>query len=1248
MPKDLTVTLKALTILLLCCCVTVPYSAIAQSVFDLGERHFHQLDQSEHLPGRIVTSMAQDQSGYLWFGTQQGLARFDGDKFKIFKYAPENPSIGGDDIRALWLDKQDQIWIGTFSDGLSVLSADRQSFHHYRHQPDNAISLSDDWVRSIVGDDTGRVWVGTDRGLHMIDARTEELIRITSIDGCEQHTEGIRELLLFNEQLWIAGKQGVCIVATDSQQQQRATLSGVPLSAMNEIEVVSLMPDSKQRVWLGTRQQGAFYVDQTGTAQAVPYTQNTTQINTLWVSDMAQVQHEIWLGTAGGGLIILDIETGQVLQHLEHDPALASSIRMNDISVMLQDVSGLLWIGTWGDGISRYNPVNDAFRSIRRGSKEQPLLTHKDVQSILVTQSNEIWLGTRGGGIDVLKPGIGRANYFQDIAGKQGIFGNDHITELVQTNDGSIWLGTRQQGLWHYSFNTGEFKKISDTQGLDARHIISLISGPDGRLWIGSENGIYVLSPGDNEVEKVSTILNAPNEFDLSVWAMAISATGRLWVGTSEGLYSIPTNKNHLVRMDTGLSDDAKLSNKSIVDLLVDRYGLLWVSTVSGLDRLHSWQGEQPVFESIKHKVGLPEQTNWGTLFQDAYGRIWSEQFVIDTKYWRAHRLLAEDGWDIGNQWHGTVTSAPDGIFLLGGTEGVLLVDPSRFQPWQYSPPLLINDIKINGQIQKTGAHSAMHLPPNTLSITIEPVVLDYLRPQSIRYRYRLLGFDENWVALSANNRTINFTNLDTGKYQLEIQATNSVGLWQPGALNMTLEQLPAWYQTILFKVGLVFSLLFIFFVTYRWRILQLERQKSALDNLVQQRTKDIVSLGNIGQEITASLSLAEIAQQVYSHVRELMGADTFLLGILDKDHTHIKIKFIIEKGEPIPEKSVSMGDLNRAAVWCISNKKALHTNQTNDLLNYLDVVQMPLSGEQSESIIYLPLIIENRVLGCLSVQSHNKHAFDDNQLQMLKTIASYTAIALDNANTHQQLTDTLGELQNKNDALASALQEIEKISLVDQLTGANNRRFLEKFLPAEISKLRRNQQKNPDERIGFLLLDADHFKQVNDTYGHEAGDQVLIQIVANLREVCRDSDWIVRLGGEEFLVIARFEQADTIEVLAERIRSKMAEHEFDIGDGQRIHKTCSIGTCNYPFFASQPEALRWTDILNLADKGLYAAKNHGRNGWVNIKTGDSPDIAYFQANFQNLDEVLARNIVTINKSDTLPDRIEFDLTKDS
>jgi diguanylate cyclase (GGDEF)-like protein len=213
--------------------------------------------------------------------------------------------------------------------------------------------------------------------------------------------------------------------------------------------------------------------------------------------------------------------------------------------------------------------------------------------------------------------------------------------------------------------------------------------------------------------------------------------------------------------------------------------------------------------------------------------------------------------------------------------------------------------------------------------------------------------------------------------------------------------------------------------------------------------------------------------------------------------------------------------------------------------------------------------------------------------------------------------------LESKNEALQVALKDLELLSLTDQLTGAHNRRFLNKFIEPELSKLRREQGNNlvtPKEDLAFIMIDIDLFKHVNDTYGHDAGDSVLVQFTAILNDICRASDWVIRWGGEEFLIVGRFSQRQQLNQLGERIRLAVLNHKFDLGAGLFINRTCSIGMSTYPFAHNIFDSLSWERTLNLADMAMYGAKNNGRNGWVSLYEDNIVDVGNFY--HQTLDDL--------------------------
>ncbi|NQY35674.1 MAG: diguanylate cyclase [Alteromonadaceae bacterium] len=202
------------------------------------------------------------------------------------------------------------------------------------------------------------------------------------------------------------------------------------------------------------------------------------------------------------------------------------------------------------------------------------------------------------------------------------------------------------------------------------------------------------------------------------------------------------------------------------------------------------------------------------------------------------------------------------------------------------------------------------------------------------------------------------------------------------------------------------------------------------------------------------------------------------------------------------------------------------------------------------------------------------------------------------------ELTQKTKELKFKNEELVLALDSLERLSLSDQLTGAHNRHFLIKFFPQELSKFKRENNSLPDGdcHFGLIMVDIDYFKLVNDTYGHDAGDQVLKQFTDILHKTCRESDWVIRWGGEEFVIVARGLNFENLLNLAERIRANVEAYEFDLGCDQSINKTCSLGIASFPFIKNEFASLTWEQTLNIADLALYIAKNNGRNAWVSLQ----------------------------------------------
>jgi len=392
------------------------------------------------------------------------------------------------------------------------------------------------------------------------------------------------------------------------------------------------------------------------------------------------------------------------------------------------------------------------------------------------------------------------------------------------------------------------------------------------------------------------------------------------------------------------------------------------------------------------------------------------------------------------------------------------------------------------------------------------------------------------------------------------------------------------------------------------------ELQRS-LATTLQQTTSTLETLGAIGQEITRHLDEAAVFEILKAHVHELLDATHFSVWALDASGDTIELAFGIDEGQPMaPGRRIPMDREASNVARCARTRQEILRREAPEGFNPNHIP----GTFRAASAIYAPLVVGDSLLGVMSIQSPHAHVYGERERLIFRTLCAYGAIGLHNSRAYKLLGATLGELQlaqdelaRKNKLLEQAYLQQQEASFTDPLTQLRNRRFLMAHVEDEIAlTLRRfeRQQRQVagdptlDHDLVFYMLDIDFFKSVNDQYGHAAGDAVLMEMARRLRSVIRETDFLIRWGGEEFLLVARATHAGEGAVLAERLRSVVAEQRFDIGDFKSLAVTCSIGFASFPFYPAEPRLASWSEVTRLADQALYLAKEGGRNRWAGIE----------------------------------------------
>jgi diguanylate cyclase (GGDEF)-like protein len=373
----------------------------------------------------------------------------------------------------------------------------------------------------------------------------------------------------------------------------------------------------------------------------------------------------------------------------------------------------------------------------------------------------------------------------------------------------------------------------------------------------------------------------------------------------------------------------------------------------------------------------------------------------------------------------------------------------------------------------------------------------------------------------------------------------------------------------------------------------QLAAAEAQRAEVLAQTSATLSHLSAIGQEITAQLDASAVFRALDRHVHGLLDSTHFSVFLLEPDGEFLQCAFGVEMGLPLPPTRIALSDSNFNTASCVRERDEIliEIEDKSDTPNLIPGTLPTLT------LLFAPLTIGERVLGVMTVQSMLPRAYGERERLIFRTLCAYGAIALDNAAAQAQLLE-------KNLELERAYKALEEVSLTDQLTGLRNRRFFLQHVESDVALSLRGYdggQPGADSDLVFYMVDLDHFKDVNDRHGHAAGDSVLVQMKDRLREVFRESDYLVRWGGEEFLVLARATDRNGAHVVAERIRQAVSSRGFVLPDGTPLARTCSIGFACYPFLPSHPRLMSWSQVVELADLGLYISKHSGRDAWTAV-----------------------------------------------
>ena len=825
------------------------HSTLAQT----NELPFTRLSVEDGLSQSAVFTITQDRQGFLWFGTQDGLNRYDGYRFIVFEHEAQQPgTLSANWISTLEADQDGSLWAGTYGSGLNHFDPTTGTFTLFRHEPDTPNSLSNDFVSDLLQGRDGSLWIGTYGGLNRLDPTTGQFTHYRYDPGDPNSLSNNRALVLAEDDegfLWVGTDEGG-LNRLDPATGQFTHYRYNPRdpNSLSGNVVLSLYVDRTGVLWAGTAENGlnklVLNSDTFTHFRHDPDAPNSLSNNrVLSITEDAEGVH--WVGTEGGGLNQLDADTGRFTRFM-HDPADPHSLSNNVVTSIFTDRQGTRWVGTSGGGLNKMN----RFTHYRNRAGAPYSLNNNHVLALYEDARGVIWVGTDGGGLNRFDPGTKRFTAYRHAPRNAASLSHDRVLHLSEEEAGILWVATgdglsrfdtKTEAFTTYRHNPDNPRSLSNNRAITAYH------DRDGTLWVGTWGG--GLNRFDPDTETFTTYRHNPdNPRSLSnnrVITAYEDRTGTLWVGTfGGGLNRLEADTGGFTRFLHDPNAPASLSNDIVAALYEDRQGRLWIGTGEGLNR---FDPKTETFTIYTKRDGLPNNTVYGIL-EDERGRLWLStnaglsSFVPDTGTFVNYDVA--DGLQSNEFSQGAYTKSPSGHLLFGGINGFNRFHPDDVRD-RAPPPVVLTAFSLGDagdeQLVPAGLE-AFTLMPGENSFAFEFAALDYTNPSRNRYAYRLEGFDPDWHYADAGRRYAAYPNLPGGAYTFRVKAAGSNGVWTEAGVAVAITVVPPFWATWWFRLLAGAGLLGLFgglaFVWHRVRIGRVERMRDEQAEIYQKLTE--------------------------------------------------------------------------------------------------------------------------------------------------------------------------------------------------------------------------------------------------------------------------------------------------------------------------------------------------------------------------------------------------------------------------
>ncbi len=855
-----------------------------ESLFKNIPQHlrFEQIAQDQGLPQQNVEAIIRDRQGFMWFGTWEGIARYDGYGFKVYKHDLNNPnSLSGNTVHHILEDSEGIFWIST-NTGMTRFNPETEEFERFKNNPDDPESLSHDDVWRILEDKEKVLWVATTNGgLNRFDKKTKKFTRFvhdpdkpSSISNNECRALYIDR----NDTIWV-GTQGGGLDKFDRKTLEFTHYTHDPGNpeSLSENAVWCIFEDSEGIFWIGTNQFGINRFDP-ATGKFFRYWYKNGQAEQrmekgIVFSVAEDMEKNLWVATYSG-LYQWIRKQDKMIRYLP-EPNQADSLKSYMLMNVYHDNIGALWIGSWGKGAVRLDRGAVKFPYYKYLFKDENGPGSTDIVSVFEQSNKKIWFGLRTIGLVCLSPDTGKFTTFRANRETPGSLNDAKINRIYEDRSGVIWVGTHDGGLNRFDEKTQTFSHFlndpKDPESLGGSDVRGIYEDEAGVFWIGlAYGGLNAFNPTRGKAARYFYDPTDPQTMGPGIINVLVpDSRGDIWVGLwGGGLNKFDRRTKKFTRYMNNPADISTISHNEVWAICESSKGVFWVGTGQGLNRFDPKTG---TFTMYGEKQGLTDSAVT-RISEDSQGILWLGTpgrglFRFDPENVTATNYTIADGLQSNELVSGA--NASTGEIFFGGSEGINLFFPDAVNRSAFIPPVAITDFKLFNKSVRAGDNSVLTKPVNYLRqiilsdsqkiFSFEFAGLNFRSPGKNLYAYMLEGFDKDWVSTDAAHRSATYTNLDHGTYVFRVKASNNDGVWNETETSVTITILPPWWKTIWFRAGLGGFCVILIFGIHRWRVAGVEKQNRRLEIEVSERTKE---LARSGEALKSAKDAAESANK--------------------------------------------------------------------------------------------------------------------------------------------------------------------------------------------------------------------------------------------------------------------------------------------------------------------------------------------------------------------------------------------------